>query len=80
MSGNTETITIILTSEQAAALKPLLDRPERLEILVSFIDNMLAAKQVSKIIAWTFGVLLALLAGCYYIASILGGKSPHGVP
>lgn len=75
-----KTVTLTLTTEQAAALTPLLERPERMEILVNFIDNMLAARQVSKLIAWAFGVLLAVLAACYYIASIFGGKGPHGVP
>ena len=71
---------ITLSAEQAKILKPLLERPERMEILVNFIDNMLAAKKVSKIIAWSFGVLLAVLAACYYISSIVGGKTPHGTP
>lgn len=71
---------ITLSAAQAKILKPLLERPERMEILVNFIDNMLAAKKVSKIIAWSFGVLLAVLAACYYISSIAGGKTPHGAP
>lgn len=71
---------ITLSAEQTALLKSLLERPERMEILVNFIDNMLAAKQVAKIIAWAFGVFLAVLAACYYVASIFGGKTPHGTP
>lgn len=80
MVDNTETATLTLTVEQAEALRPLLERPERVEILVNFLDNMLAAKQVSKIVAWAFGIFLAVLAALYYISSILSGKSPHGAP
>ena len=71
---------VTLTPEQEAALKPLLERPERLVILVNFIDNMLAAKRVSKLIAWMFGVSLAVLTGWFYLVSVFGGKAPHGVP
>lgn len=74
------TVVLTLTAEQADALKPFLDRPERISVLVQFIDNMLAAKQVSKIIAWAFGVVFACLTAWFYCASLLEGKSPHGVP
>lgn len=71
---------VTLTPQQAVALKSLLERPERLVILVSFIDNMLAARRVSKLIAWMFGVSLAVLTAWFYFISVFGGKSPHGVP
>lgn len=73
-------VTLTLTAEQAEVLKPLLDRPDRMVILITFIDNMLAAKVMAKIIAWTFGVLLACLTAYYYFASIFNVKGPHGVP
>lgn len=69
-----------LTPEQIELLKPLLERPERMAMLVNFIDNMLAAKQVSKIIAWAFGVFLAGLAAWFYFTSIFSVKPMHGVP
>ena len=73
-------IALPLSAEQIEALKPLLDRPDRMEILVNFIDSMLAAKQVSKLIAWAFGALLAALAAWFYFTSIFSGKGPHGAP
>lgn len=76
----TETVTLTLTEEQAAALQPLLVDPNRLPMLINFIDNMLAAKRVSKIIAWVFGVSLALLTAYFYFSAVFGGKGPHGVP
>lgn len=69
-----------LTPEQMALLKPLLERPDRMAILVNFIDNMLAAKQVSKIIAWAFGIFLAALAAWFYFVSIFSVKPLHGGP
>lgn len=71
---------VTLTPEQSAALKPLLERPERLVILVNFIDNMLAARRVSKLVAWMFGFSLAVLTAWFYFVSVFGGKTPHGVP
>lgn len=69
-----------LTPEQAEALKPLLDRPDRMDMLIKFVDNMLAARQAAKIIAWVFGVALTVLTIWYYFKSAFGGSSPHGVP
>lgn len=77
---NAETVTLSLTHEQAEALKPLLDRPDRVAILIQFIDNMLAAKTMARIIGWFFGVLLACITAAAYLWSIFGGKGPHGVP
>lgn len=70
----------MLTPEQIEALKPLLSDPNRMQMLTNFIDNMLAAKIIAKFIAWGFGFILAGLTAWFYFISILGVKSPHGVP
>lgn len=75
---NTETVTLALTPEQADALRPLINDPNRMQMLVNFIDNMLAVRRIAKIIAWLFGLIIAGLTAWFYLISIF--KSPHGAP
>lgn len=75
---NTETVTLILTEEQADALRPLISDPSRMQMLINFIDNMLAARRIAKIIAWIFGLIIAGLTAWFYFISIF--KGPHGTP
>lgn len=70
-------VLIQLTKSQAELLQPLLNNPEKLELLTQFIDNMLAAKTLSKIVAWGVGIIMAALTAWFYIVSIFPSRAGH---
>lgn len=63
------------TSEEQAAFKALIERPDLVRLLMEFGENMSAARRVSKWAAYVAGVATAIAALAFYLTGIFRG---HG--